>query len=243
MFSKDWLEVIEKVQQAKIRLGCSKTPGSAFFRGHRVSAWSLSPSIFRYANGKNHESSLYDNYLTRSGNLIDRSKSSWEILAEMRHHGVPTRLLDWTTSFAVALYFALAQGAKNPCIWVLNPFRLSRSATGKPAIYNFGIQGGYDYLDHFVRDRTWPFDAPIAMACPWRIARIEAQQGYFTVHGNDPSPIEEIGKKYVKKIEIPERAIENAWQFLDLSGISEFTLFPDLDGLARWLIKKYNFTS
>ncbi|MBN2386778.1 MAG: FRG domain-containing protein [Anaerolineales bacterium] len=197
------------------------------------------PSLLRYSNGPAYENDLYEDFVTRGGFLIDRSKSSWELLAEMRHYGIPTRLLDWTTSLAVAIYFAIVGDAPNPCIWVLNPFRLTHAASGEKAIINFDIQGEYDFVRDFVRTETGPFELPLAMACPWRNARMQAQQGYYTIHGNDIRPLEVITPRYVKKVDLPKSAILDAGLFLEQAGIDEYKLFPDLDGLARWLRTKY----
>ena len=88
----------------------------------------------------------------------------------------------------------------------------------------------------------FPWDAPLGLYPVRRADRLTTQSGYFTVHGNDSRPIEKIvpeSKKILKKIDLPKDAISSAFAFLDHAGINQFTLFPDMDGLSKYLNYKY----
>ena len=175
----------------------------------------------------------------------------------MQHHGVGTRLLDWTDNFAVALYFALNGKSKprfSPTIWMLNPYKLNDALHETNDLFAPEYLGYYQededdedeseglYSDYLNNEYDLWWKDPIAIYPIRRVERLTVQGGYFTIQGRDIRPLDVIVSEKQKiwaKIVIPEKAVENARMFLDLVGVNEFTLFPDLDGLARYLNKKY----
>jgi len=235
-----WLAVLRRVSAARKKLGCERN--GAWFRGHANRDWPLLPTLLRYPHGPQKEQNLYYQFVSRAGPLIAQQTSSWEVLSQMRHHGVPTRLLDWTESLAVAVHFALSGSTNLPCVWVLNPYQLTKLSLGKHWILNMELDERHRYDHAFVRyENEWPYRLPVAVDSPWRNRRLAAQSGYFTLHGTDARPLEQQCRKLVVKVEIPENAVAGCRRFVQHAGINEFSLFPDLDGLARWLKSKYDF--
>lgn len=67
-----------------------------------------------------------------------KNGNPWYLYALMQHHGLPTRLLDWTRSPLVSLYFALTQDSSrdsSAMVWVLEPFVLNKTVTGINRIF------------------------------------------------------------------------------------------------------------
>lgn len=262
MFHKSWLTFLQTIEEAKIELGFKKNE-EVFFRGHSHYNFKLLPGIFRpLTNGISkkelwdNESDMFYEFRARAKEVHVGTLSDWDILFYMQHHGVRTRLLDWSESLGVALYFALLNYDKavcSPSIWMLNPYKLNEcyhysrdmyapekldttySRTNKVSSYS-------DYLlCSKPSDMIW-WKQPLAIYPIRRVDRLTTQGGYFTIHGTDTRPLEEIvpaSKKIWKKIEIPVTAIDSAFRFLDQAGITHYTMFPDLDGLSGYLNKKY----
>jgi hypothetical protein len=65
--------------------------------------------------------------------------------------------------------------------------------------------------------------------------RLIAQGGYFTFHGEIKTGIEELVPESVYKFQIPKKSIQDAKEFLELTGINEYKLFTDLDSLGKHL--------
>src|SRR5580700_59641 len=94
-----------------------------WFRGHRNKEWALTPKIFRSGNEITvaDEGELYGEFLRRGCSLAPSLSAGWHSYFLMQHHGIPTRLLDWTDSSLVALYFALKDCGTDAAVWAMNP--------------------------------------------------------------------------------------------------------------------------
>ncbi|HEC59557.1 hypothetical protein LCGC14_0678100 [marine sediment metagenome] len=247
---KKWSQFLHQIQQHLDKLaesGCDMP----FFRGHNDHSWKLLCGLGRQAaqdfKKQNLESILYYDFMSLGGGLLSKQADSWDILFAMQHHGLPTRLLDWTTTFSAALYFALRPSLLDnpqslsikPCIWILDPFKLNQLEYGKQVIINPYINLERTYHEYFI-DSSKSLDSKVvAILPPQHTSRQSSQRSVFTLHSNIIKPLDEISTIALKKFEIPIDSINEAMSFLTLAGVNEFTIFPDLDGLARYLKKEH----
>lgn len=224
-----------------------------YFRGHEDSRWELLCGLGRKRPGdfkkKNIESILYYDFISQAGPLLQRPGASWDVLFSMQHHGLPTRLLDWSGTFAVGLYFALKPYIlmalsspkafealdQNPSVWVLNPFELNERMIGEEVILNpeFDLEGSYQEI--FINESKSLGAKVIAVNPAQAGRRLAAQRGCFTLHADLFSPLEKKNPPFIKQFVLPKDAVVEGIEFLRLAGMHEYSLFPDLDGLARHL--------
>lgn len=174
--------------------------------------------------------------MTRAGERLQHGETNWQVAFSMQHHGMPTRLLDWTETFATALYFAMrdAKPTDDCCVWILNPFDLNSHTMQKTELLRPSDLNG-DYTSYFI-ERTKTLEGNCVAISPLRHhPRVFNQRSGFTIHNDLKTPLETICPDALEKIVIPPSAHEGARKFLTLSGVTEYLLFPDLDGLAREL--------
>lgn len=212
-----------------------------FFRGQGRSSWQLLPTLHREGLLA-YEVSLYNDFVTSAGPLLRGVESSWDVLFEMRQHGMPTRLLDWTQNFAVALYFATRHmhtgKSDEGAVWILEPLCLNEQSIGEPRIYS-PLHQRDAYSQMFIVKADLPIEGAVAMTPVQNSLRAVAQQAVCTLHGQESRPLEDQCPEAVAKVLIPLTALGEAREFLFLAGMNEYTLFPDLDGLGRHLTEQY----
>ena len=217
--------------------------GPAHFRGMDNPEHDLLPKIARkeFVNFLSAEFSVYKTFKDFSGNLT-QGLNSWEILSLMRHHGIPTRFLDWTKSFSVALYFAVnyLTEDRDVVIWVLNAALLNKlnERQKQPLVAFDSIKKGrndFDYEMFLKGDVKVDKGTKVLFVSPPRKhARIAAQKSYYSLHF-DLAPFNKMYENTgcLISIKLPKELILPARYYFYLHDINEFTLFPDLDGLGR----------
>jgi len=217
--------------------GCD-TP---FFRGQPNSSWGLLPSIARYkwqGNRENSERDLYFDFVTQAGVLLPENNSAWSNIFAMQHYGLPTRLLDWTETFSVALYFAIKNADKEAAVWILNPWELNERALKLRYLID-PLDLPYNYYEYYVECTAKLEGSVIAMSPLRHNPRLFHQRAGFTLHDDLETPLEYLHPSSITKLVLEQSGFTDAKHFLELAGINEFTLFPDLDGLARELKRRY----
>ena len=205
------------------------------FRGHANASWKLVPKAGR-KQYLGHEKTLLQAWKRRAvEHLASHTYSEWELLAIAQHHGLATRLLDWTTNPLNAAYFSVKEPE-------------SREPEKGPAVI---------HAERFPKG----FDQPIEGSLPnpldlkgvevFRprgvVPRIVRQGGLFTIHGPPDTSLEDLPAKVValKRIEVAEAYRPKLLAELARYGINSSTLFPDLDGLSsylNWTVKSGAFS-
>jgi hypothetical protein len=171
--------------------------------------------------------------------------TDWDWLALGQHHGLPTRLLDWTYSPYVALHFVTQNVDKydrDGVVWVLDyvaahehlPSRL------RGALAEEGAQVFTTELLAEVSPGLHDLDADgerfvLFVEPPSFDSRIVNQYALFSVQSPVDLPIED----WAQRVVIPA---ELKWEIrdkLDQANVTERVLFPGLDGISRWLARYY----
>lgn len=204
-----------------------------WYRGQSNAAWGLTPGQYRYSDLDEQE--VRSEFQLKARPLLrDVPTSEWEWYFIMQHHGLPTRLLDWTTGALLGLYFALRDntGSEDAAVWVLDPWALNKFSTRKSDLLMHSDFSLRRYLPALYGATKLP-QLPVAVVPPYNSERITVQRGTFTVHGKKKSGLETMFRRRLAKITIPKENSVRVRRQLRVSGIGEFTVFPDLDGLCR----------
>ncbi len=218
-----------------------------WFRGHHVDSWKLEPSIMRPPNNVSDEINLMKRFKQQGYPFLDRiPQREWEWMFIMQHFGVQTRLLDWSESPLVSLYFAVSPGqkpkdARQPAaLWCLYPLKLNKLANvnlqGKSEIPCFGDDD--DLLDGYLPSRVVGVHAaaplPLAIIAPRQFKRLDAQRGVFTISHRNVTAIEDLGnQEHLVKINVPAAAKKTILGELESLGINELSLFPELATVGK----------
>ena len=161
-----------------------------WFRGHVDTDWVLLPSIARPPHDVEKEMTLMKRFRQNAYAFLPRPPGGeWEWLFLMQHYGVPTRLLDWTESPLMGLFFAVEKSecSVDACVWALDPIGLNKVARLEPAHqHDLPLFGEDTELDNYLPSRihgspSMNSATPAAAIAPRQFNRLQAQLGVFTI--------------------------------------------------------------
>jgi len=215
-----------------------------WWRGQIEESWRLVPRLYR-EDLADSEVALNTRFRNLAVSRYHRTPGQDDLfgwLSLMQHYRLPTRLLDWSESPLVGLFFALEESSTyqgDSIVWALLPVNLSlEEFPGRGAIFS-ARSSDIQMLFHgaFYRNEDLPRDSRIlAVEPPQMELRHMVQQSTFTIHGRI-TPIDELPGQdsFLARIRIPADSRTRLRQTLKLYGISRAILFPDLENLSKEL--------
>lgn len=231
-----------------------------WFRGVSKSSYALIPGIYRktvWDYDPDDAADIVNEFINKAKGYNKQSflpSSKWEWYQVMQHHGLPTRLLDWTEGSLIALYFAVRnfRNANYPAVWMINPIILNMHSTNSGIFYTDAHTRNDEdkIIDSFLDDSGVVLPKyPVAFFPAYINERLAAQKSCFTIHGSHKTGFTALSKISTKQKEsepfvpvqlrISNKAAENILTELKSAGINETNLFPDLEGLARELCYQF----
>ncbi|MFZ3290408.1 MAG: FRG domain-containing protein [Telluria sp.] len=255
----DFIAQVESIKSA--------AAGPLWFRGSGKASYKLTPSLYRHGTKKTIEEiaklERHTMIWFRQRSIPFTSKSlsdDWDALFYMQHYRAPTRLLDWSESPFVALYFSLMSAAfthtktglsfkDDAAVWVLEPISWNRHALnhqsydGEILVTKDTELKGYQPAESFAKMNNHA----VAMFGAHNSPRIVAQRGVFTIFGQNVASMDDafdtagFPATCLIKILIDKTLIYNMRQSLLSYGITESAIYPDLEGLSLEMRRSFGF--
>lgn len=196
--------------------------------------------------------------------LKEKPTNDFEWMFIAQHHGLPTRLLDWSINPLVALYFSLPDvvleeslefeeedreyylndgfSGKGAAVFIINPCVINEVFKNPP--YPINVAYEYEEWKHYIDPTKSGIRAyePICIYSNDIDSRISAQSGHFTLHGSCIWSLDyySLTIPNIYKILIPYKFINKIKRNLDMLGINDSYIYPGLDGLAKDIKNKEN---
>lgn len=203
------------------------------YRGQNTDS-ALIPKIARHYFKKSRlvdEKRMHNEFqLMATAHLQKEPKSVLESLTIAQHHGLATRLLDWTENPLTSLYFAT---------------QVEPEEEDKSVVFVISIERDSPILLEDLSTDIYDLESVKFFKPSNLISRISSQHGWLSIHPQNgqgfykrAEEIDEIGVK-ITKLTIPRDHVKGLNRTLKKCGINNYTIFQDLDSLCSSIFEKY----
>ena len=260
---RDWASLVQELFDESLNPNLDRFRSPYAFRGLADPSYKLETSLVRLRHKtleelKFIEQRLLDSFKKYAHGQFDEKLSIWHWISLAQHHGLPTRLLDWTYSPFVALHFATSDLSKidrDGVVWCVNFWEAQnwlppglQAALQRKRLSVFPIETLAQEFEEFSK-----FDNPDAhlefmvfFEPPSLDGRIVNQVALFSFLSRPGLQLDDWlqsvsadNPRICKKIIIDKSLKWEVRDKLDQANITERVLFPGLDGLSAWLKRWY----
>lgn len=214
------------------------------YRGQNNKYFPLLPSLYRKTSYAINEENIIQDFKLKAEAYFNQEMELFDnidMIALMQHYGIPTRLLDFTESPLIALYFALEKVTSDmynvaPCVYCININSFSHNKNG--CIFSSKQVQSQDIKKIFKYTKgTCVFTPKL------KNKRLTAQKSIFVLF-NENTPLELIiNSEDIIKLEINRKDINKIKEELNNIGITPSVVYPDFTGLAEEIKKPHKFIS
>lgn len=251
---RSWSELMDRLYDESWRPEINRFRSPFVYRGLSDASYPLVTSLIRlHGNYQQMEPHLLRNFRKYAHRNIVERDTTWHWLSLAQHHGLPTRLLDWTVSPLVAAHFATVNTERydrDGVIWMVNsrkahcklPDRLRKEIEREGADYFTVEMLARAVPDLKDLDSLAPPAFVVFFEPPSIDDRITNQYALFSIMPDVSSCLDAWLTEYPdfwRKVIIPARIKWEIRDKLDQANITERVLFPGLDGLSQWQKRYY----
>ncbi|MBA2565259.1 MAG: FRG domain-containing protein [Gemmatimonadetes bacterium] len=249
-----WSELHDRLYEGSWQEPLRRFRSNLAFRGVNRSSWELQTGLAREGAFLQHEGHLLRNFRKYARRDAVPDDSSWNWMALAQHHGLPTRLVDWTYSPFVALHFATAElerFGEDAVVWCLDYVATNRFLPEplKRVLEEEGsnvftaemlgrVAGSLRELDRLSEEEFVLFLEP-----PSFNERLVNQFALFSLSSSPRASLQRWLQErpgLARRIVIPAELKWEVRDKLDQANVTERVLFPGLDSLSSWLKRYYS---
>ena len=226
-----------------------------WFRGQSDCQWPLHPAVYRSGfpakseDGRlKTEQHLTQDFRVESAGLRSGNDQDAEVYFLQQHYGMPTRLLDWTTSPLAALFFAVSENVEQDgAFYAMDAYQLAHNqdlggvsfagiATSRHGVFKRALQPIFqwktvaDFPEFTFPVRPDHFDY-----------RVGAQKSCFTFHVPSCTFLTKTQNPTLRSLSIPKTAKDSLRDDLFRLGVDEFAIYGDLESLSKRLKYAHGF--